>query len=72
MPLVRHTVPGASSKDQAVNLFYQSLQESNGTRRASPEELFPIKRVTCAHGLWTVYYEAPARIVREITRSVKT
>ena len=66
--MVRHTVPGATNKDQALNLFFQSLANANGKRRTPVEELVEVERVVYREGLWTVYYTIPSRLAREIIR----
>ena len=64
--IVRANIGGASSKEDAVKLFWERMRTANGTRRTAPESLLTIRRVVMREGTWAVHYEVPARIVREI------
>ncbi len=54
------------TKEKALAAFWRLHKEYNGNRRASPEEFIEVRQVRQSErGAWDIYYEVPARVVRE-------
>ena len=67
---MRHAISGKdiTTKERALEAFYELMRTANGTRRQAPEDFVKVEQVRCKEGGWVVHYSVPSRIVREIVR----